>query len=108
MAGSCSAFIFKIIRPPNARFILFDACFNGSFHLDDNIVGSYIFNKGKTIATMAVSYTHLDVYKRQPTFIVYNEWNKPEDVKKVIVKLYKKDKLEGVVFVGEMCIRDRE
>ena len=25
-----------------------------------------------------------------PTFIVYNEWNKPEDVKKVIVKLYKK------------------
>lgn len=34
------------------RFILFDACFNGSFHLDDNIVGSYIFNKGKTIATM--------------------------------------------------------
>lgn len=33
-----------------------------------------------------------------PTFIVYNEWNKPEDVKKVIVKLYKKDKLEGVVF----------
>ncbi len=37
---------------PNARFILFDACFNGSFHLDDNIVGSYIFNKGRTIATM--------------------------------------------------------
>ena len=36
-----------------------------------------------------------------PTFIVYNEWNKPEDVKKVIVKLYKKDKLEGVVFVGD-------
>ena len=25
-----------------------------------------------------------------PTFIVYNEWNKPEDVKKVIVKLFKK------------------
>lgn len=25
-----------------------------------------------------------------PTFIVYNEWNKPEDVKKVIVKLYKR------------------
>ena len=65
-----------------------------------------------------------DVYKRQfqaceaelkayqeilgmeglPTFIVYNEWNKPEDVKKVIVKLYKKDKLEGVVFVGDIPI----
>ena len=37
---------------PNARFILFDACYNGSFHLDDNIAGSYIFNNGKTIATM--------------------------------------------------------
>ena len=37
---------------PNARFVLFDACFNGSFHLDDNIVGAYIFGKGKTIAAM--------------------------------------------------------
>ena len=37
---------------PNARFVLFDACYNGSFHLDDNIVGAYIFGKGKTIATM--------------------------------------------------------
>lgn len=35
---------------PNARFVLFDACFNGSFHEDDNIAGSYIFNAGKTIA----------------------------------------------------------
>jgi hypothetical protein len=39
-----------------------------------------------------------------PTFIVYNEWKKPEDVKKVIVKLYKKDNLEGVVFVGDIPI----
>lgn len=37
---------------PNARFALFDACYNGSFHQDDNIAGAYIFNKGKTIATM--------------------------------------------------------
>lgn len=37
---------------PNARFVLFDACYNGSFHMDDNIVGAYIFGKGKTIATM--------------------------------------------------------
>ena len=37
---------------PNARFALFDACYNGSFHMDDNIVGSYIFGKGKTIAAM--------------------------------------------------------
>jgi hypothetical protein len=37
---------------PNARFVLFDACFNGSFYEDDNIAGSYIFNAGKTIATI--------------------------------------------------------
>lgn len=37
---------------PNARFILFDACFNGSFHLDDNITGSYIFNGGNTVVTI--------------------------------------------------------
>src|SRR3712207_9505570 len=36
----------------NARFILFDACFNGSFHQDDNIAGTYIFNDGKTLATI--------------------------------------------------------
>ncbi len=40
-----------------------------------------------------------------PTFIVYNEWNKPEDVKrKLLLSLYKKDKLEGVVFVGDIPI----
>lgn len=37
---------------PNARFVLFDACFNGSFHEDDNIAGAYIFNGGKTIAAI--------------------------------------------------------
>ena len=37
---------------PNSRFVLLDACYNGSFHMDDNIVGSYIFGKGKTIAAM--------------------------------------------------------
>ena len=40
---------------PNARFILFDACFNGSFHLDDYQAGAYIFNPGKTLATLACS-----------------------------------------------------
>ena len=37
---------------PNARFILFDACYNGSFYEKDNIAGAYIFAKGKTIATI--------------------------------------------------------
>ena len=40
---------------PNARFVMFDACFNGSFHLDNYMAGSYIFNPGKTVATLACS-----------------------------------------------------
>ncbi len=38
---------------PNARFIVFDACFNGSFHEQENVAGGYIFNDGKTIAAQA-------------------------------------------------------
>ncbi len=38
---------------PNARFIVFDACFNGSFHEKENVAGGYIFNDGKTIAAQA-------------------------------------------------------
>lgn len=37
---------------PNARFVLFDACYNGSFHQDDNVAGAYIFGQGNTVATM--------------------------------------------------------
>lgn len=37
---------------PNARFVLFDACYNGSFYEDDCIANAYIFNSGKTVATM--------------------------------------------------------
>lgn len=36
---------------PNARFVMFDACYNGSFHADENVAGAYIFNDGKTIVT---------------------------------------------------------
>ena len=36
---------------PQARFIMFDACFNGSFYEKDYIAGAYLFNSGKTIAT---------------------------------------------------------
>lgn len=34
---------------PKARFIMFDACYNGSFYADENVAGAYIFNEGKTI-----------------------------------------------------------
>ena len=40
---------------PNCRAIMFDACYNGSFHLDDCIADEYIFNDGKTIACIANS-----------------------------------------------------
>lgn len=34
---------------PQARFIMFDACFNGSFYEKDNIAGAYVFSDGKTV-----------------------------------------------------------
>lgn len=33
----------------NAKFIMFDACYNGSFHEDDYVAGQYIFNDGQTL-----------------------------------------------------------
>lgn len=36
---------------PNARMIIFDACYNGDFREDDYIAGRYIFNSGKTVVT---------------------------------------------------------
>lgn len=44
---------------PGARVILFDACFNGSFHLEDYISGHYIFNSGKTVVVKANSVNTL-------------------------------------------------
>lgn len=40
---------------PNARFVMLDACFNGSFHKDDYIAGYYPFGEGKNIVTVANS-----------------------------------------------------
>lgn len=33
----------------NPKLIMFDACYNGSFHEDDYIAGQYIFNDGQTL-----------------------------------------------------------
>lgn len=38
-------------RTTNPRFVMFDACYNGSFHDDDYIAGEYLFNDGNTIVT---------------------------------------------------------
>lgn len=35
------------------RFIMFDACFNGSFHTDEFISGAYVFGSGRTVAAQA-------------------------------------------------------
>lgn len=39
----------------NARFIMLDACFTGSFQLDDYIAGYYPFSGGKNIVTIGSS-----------------------------------------------------
>ncbi len=40
---------------PNARFVIFDACYNGDFREDDFIAGKYVFADGKCVAAFANS-----------------------------------------------------
>ena len=40
---------------PNCRVVMLDACFNGSFHLDDCIADQYIFGEGQTVVAIANS-----------------------------------------------------
>lgn len=40
---------------PNARIVMIDACFCGSYHLDKSIANAYIFAPGQTIACIANS-----------------------------------------------------
>ncbi len=40
---------------PNARMLILDNCYNGSFHKDDYMSGHYIFGQGKTVVAMANS-----------------------------------------------------
>lgn len=44
----------EIIKP-NARVVIFDACYNGDFREDRYIAGEYIFAPGKTVVTIANS-----------------------------------------------------
>ena len=37
---------------PNARLMILDACYNGSFHHPENIGSAYIFNPGNTVVTV--------------------------------------------------------
>lgn len=40
---------------PQPALIVFDECFNGSFHVSPYIAGEYVFGKGKTVAGIANS-----------------------------------------------------
>ncbi|NPV11642.1 MAG: HEAT repeat domain-containing protein [Ignavibacteria bacterium] len=40
---------------PRPKFVIFDECFNGSFHLDEYIAGEYVFGNGNTVAALANS-----------------------------------------------------
>lgn len=45
---------------PAARFIVFDQCYNGSFHREGYLAGAYLFNdKGSTVSAVANSATVL-------------------------------------------------
>ena len=51
-----------------------------------------------------VAYQQMLGEEQLPTYIIYKDWKKPEEVKKVIQRLYTKNHLEGVVFVGNVPI----
>ncbi|WP_442588860.1 HEAT repeat domain-containing protein [Pedobacter sp. AW31-3R] len=40
---------------PNARMLILDNCYNGSFHKDDYMSGHYVFGAGKTVLAMGNS-----------------------------------------------------
>lgn len=40
---------------PQPKFVMFDECFNGSFHLDEYVAGEYVFGQGNVIVAEANS-----------------------------------------------------
>ncbi len=64
------------------RFIMFDACFNGSFHTDEFISGAYVFGPGRTIAAQANTVNSLqDKYPDEMAGLLsyglrVGEWNR--------------------------------
>lgn len=51
-----------------------------------------------------LAYQSLLTGEQLPSFIVYHDWKNPEQVKKVLRRLYQKNHLEGAVFVGHIPI----
>ena len=64
------------------RFIMFDACFNGSFHTEDYISGAYVFGPGRTVAAQANTVNSLqDKYPDEMIGLLsygmrVGEWNR--------------------------------
>lgn len=64
------------------RFIMFDACFNGSFHANEFISGAYVFGPGRTIAAQANTVNSLqDKYPDEMVGLLsyglrVGEWNR--------------------------------
>lgn len=64
------------------RFIMFDACFNGSFHRDEFISGAYVFGDGRTVAAQANTVNSLqDKYPNEMVGLLsygmrVGEWNR--------------------------------
>lgn len=64
------------------RFIMFDACFNGSFHTDEFISGAYVFGGGRTVAAQANTVNSLqDKYPDEMVGLLsygmrVGEWNR--------------------------------
>lgn len=51
-----------------------------------------------------MAYQQMLNEEQLPTFIIYKDWKRPEEVKKVIQRLHSQQHLEGVVFVGDIPI----
>jgi hypothetical protein len=64
------------------RFIMFDACFNGSFHTEEFISGAYVFGEGRTVAAQANTVNSLqDKYPDEMVGLLsygmrVGEWNR--------------------------------
>jgi hypothetical protein len=67
---------------PKAKFMMFDACFNGSFQLDEFISGEYVFGNSKTISAQGNTVNSLqDKFPDEMVGLLglgmrVGEWNK--------------------------------
>ena len=93
--------ITKYNYRPNARVVIFDACYNGSFHRDDCIANEYIFRPGKTIATIGGSVNLIQdqhaIYLEShvigdPTFAFGNTATKGQTADRICRQMEEQDK----------------